>query len=165
MGKERFDNMIKGMENPTTGMILGRNVGMGGGLLVIGFLIASLIILIIGRMSSTEGNFVMVFAALLHANFIDKILGSAVKLALILTRKSVTETSTSLALAHPTRNSRPPRSSSLASSTFSSSGCLSFSASAWPRYSNPRSKGWSSPSPSGFSKALSSSPSASWAPV
>jgi len=101
MGKERFDNMIKGMENPTTGMILGRNVGMGLGLLVIGFLVSSLILLIIGRMGSTEGNFVMIFAVLLHANFIDKLLGSAVKLALILTRKSVIQTTTSLALLAP----------------------------------------------------------------
>lgn len=101
MGKERFDQMIRGMEHPTTAMILGRNVGLGAVLQVFGFLLAGLVLLILGRMFSTEGSFALIFAALLHANFIDKVLGSAVKLALILMRKSVMQTTTSLALLAP----------------------------------------------------------------
>jgi hypothetical protein len=42
-----------------------------------------------------------VFSAYLHANFIDKILGNALRLVLILSRKSVVQTTTSLALFFP----------------------------------------------------------------
>jgi hypothetical protein len=71
-----------------------------GGLLV-GFLFSSLIILAISRMFSIEGNYKQVLAAILHANFIDKILGNALRLVLILTRKSFMQTTTSLALFFP----------------------------------------------------------------
>jgi hypothetical protein len=53
------------------------------------------------RMFSTEGNYKQIFSAILHANFIDKILGNALRLVLILTRKSVMQTTTSLALFFP----------------------------------------------------------------
>jgi hypothetical protein len=52
-------------------------------------------------MFSTEGNYKQVLAAVLHANFIDKILGNALRLVLILTRKSFMQTTTSLALFFP----------------------------------------------------------------
>ena len=101
LGKERFDQTIQRFENPSrTGIIL-RSVLLSPITLLIGLLISSLVLLVIGRMFSTEGTFVLVFAGLLHANFIDKILGGAVRLALILTRKSVFQTTTSLALLAP----------------------------------------------------------------
>jgi hypothetical protein len=65
------------------------------------FLIQSLIILGLGRLSSTEGKFIQVFSALIHANIINLVLGNALRTALILSRKSVLQTTTSFALFFP----------------------------------------------------------------
>ena len=51
--------------------------------------------------SPPRGTIVGVLAALVHASFIDKLLGNAVRTFLILTRKSVMQTSTSLAMLFP----------------------------------------------------------------
>jgi len=67
----------------------------------LGFLIAALVLLVMGRLFTTEGSFLAVFSALLHANFIDKILGSSVRVILILVRKSATQATTSLAILAP----------------------------------------------------------------
>jgi len=68
---------------------------------LIGMLFSSLIILGLGRLFSTQGNYLRVFSILVHANFVDKLLGNAVRLFLILTRQSVVETSTGLAIFFP----------------------------------------------------------------
>jgi len=60
-----------------------------------------LILLAMSRMVSTEGNYKQVLGVYLHANLIDKVLGSVVRLILILTRKSVMQTTTTLALFFP----------------------------------------------------------------
>lgn len=60
-----------------------------------------LILLAMSRMFSTEGNYKQVLGVYLHANLIDKVLGSVVRLILILTRKSVMQTTTTLALFFP----------------------------------------------------------------
>ncbi len=54
-----------------------------------------------GRMFSTEGNYKQDFSVYLHASIVDRILGNAVRLVLILIRKSVFQTTTSLALLFP----------------------------------------------------------------
>ncbi len=101
MGEDRFNEMIKRTKNPTKASVLLSNLLYKPGGLLVGFLFSSLIILAISRMFSTEGNYKQVLAAILHANFIDKILGNAVRLVLILTRKSFMQTTTSLALFFP----------------------------------------------------------------
>ena len=101
MGEDRFNEMIKRTKNPTKASVLLSNLLYKPGGLLVGFLFSSLIILAISRMFSTEGNYKQVLAALLHANFIDKILGNALRLVLILTRKSFMQTTTSLALFFP----------------------------------------------------------------
>jgi len=101
MGEDRFNEMIKRTKNPTKASILLSNLLFKPGGLLVGFLFSSLIILAISRMFSTEGNYKQVLAAILHANFIDKILGNALRLVLILTRKSFIQTTTSLALFFP----------------------------------------------------------------
>ena len=68
---------------------------------IVALLFQSLIILVLGRFVSTHGNYKQVFSALLHANFVDKLLGNAVRLIFALTRKSVMQTSTGLALFFP----------------------------------------------------------------
>ena len=67
----------------------------------IGLLFSSLILLMLGRFVSSTGNYVRVLAAVVHASFIDKLLGNAVRAFLIVTRKSVMQTSTSLAMLFP----------------------------------------------------------------
>jgi len=99
MGEERFKQRIEQLENPSKVFL--RSFLLSPITFLIGFLISSLIILVIGRFSSTEGNFVQVFSAYLYVNFIDKILGNALRLILILSRKSVMQTTTSLALLFP----------------------------------------------------------------
>jgi hypothetical protein len=101
MGEDRFNEMINRTKNPTKASVLLSNLLFKPGALLVGILFSSLIILAIGRMFSTEGNYKQVLAAVLHANFIDKILGNALRLVLILTRKSFMQTTTSLALFFP----------------------------------------------------------------
>jgi len=101
LGEERFKTMIAGLEKPietrdylTTGLTAPVMTAVLA-------LIQSLLLLIFGRFFSTQGRFVQVLSAYLHANFIDKLLGNAVRLALVLTRKSVMQTSTGLPLLFP----------------------------------------------------------------
>lgn len=101
MGEERFNEMIERTENPSRSSIILRNFLLNPAALIIGFLFWSFIILVMGRLTSTEGNYKQILSAILHANFIDKILGNALRLILILTRKSVMQTTTSLALFFP----------------------------------------------------------------
>jgi hypothetical protein len=101
IGKDRYEATIKSLENPSQASVILRTVLWSALGLALGLLISSLFLLIIGRLVSTEGAFIAVFAVLLHANFIDKILGNTVRLVLILTRKSVIQTTTSLALLVP----------------------------------------------------------------
>jgi hypothetical protein len=101
MGAERYNQMIAGLENTSPGKMAFRAFAMAPLTFVIGLLFSCLILLIMGRMGSTEGNYKQVLAAVVHANIIDKILGNGVRLALILTRKSVMQTTTSLALLAP----------------------------------------------------------------
>jgi len=101
LGKEGFDRMIQGMENPSPAGVILRSAVINPVMMLAGWLIAGVLLLVLGRMVSTEGAFLPIFAAVLHANFIDKILGTLVRLILILTRKSVIQTSTSLALLAP----------------------------------------------------------------
>jgi len=101
MGEESFKQRIEQLENPSKTLVYLSSFLLSPITFLIGFLISSLIILVIGRFSSTEGNFVQIFSASLHVNFIDKILGNAVRLILILSRKSVMQTTTSFALLFP----------------------------------------------------------------
>ncbi len=101
MGEDRFNSMIERTENPSTTSVLISNFLTKPGVSLVGILFSSLIILAISRIFSTEGNYKQVFSAILHANFIDKILGNALRLVLILTRKSFMQTTTSLALFFP----------------------------------------------------------------
>jgi hypothetical protein len=69
--------------------------------LVIGFLFASLIALGLGKTVSTQGHYLQVFSSLVHANFVDKVLGNGVRLALISARGSTLQTSTGLPVFFP----------------------------------------------------------------
>ena len=101
MGEERFNQYIDGLENPSqTGTIL-RSFVLGPVTLLVGFLFQCLILVGMGRISTTEGKFMQVFSILLHSRFIDVILGGALRALLVITRKSFMATSTSLAMLFP----------------------------------------------------------------
>ncbi len=101
MGKERFDKLIQSQANPAPGRRYLNSLVIGPVSSVIGFLISTLFLLIFGRMFATTGTYKDVLAVFLHASFIDKVLGNAVRLAIILTKKSVFQTSTSLVALFP----------------------------------------------------------------
>jgi len=101
IGEERFNQMLENLKNPSQTRVIIRSFFIVPISSVIGFLISSLIILGFGRLTSTEGKFVSIFSACLYANFIDKILGNAVRLFLAVSRKSVMQNTTSLALFFP----------------------------------------------------------------
>jgi hypothetical protein len=68
---------------------------------LIGLLFSALIVLGMGRLVSTQGHYLQVFSSLLYANFVDKLLGNALRTFLILSRRSVVQTSTSLTVFFP----------------------------------------------------------------
>jgi hypothetical protein len=68
---------------------------------LIGLLFSALIVLGMGRLVSTRGHYLQVFSSLLHANFVDKLLGNGLRIFLVFSRKSVVQTSTSLPVFFP----------------------------------------------------------------
>jgi hypothetical protein len=101
LGDEGFKQAMDRVKNPSKGSLIARVFVLTPLTIVIGFLIASLFLLVFGRLTGSEGKYVQVLSAYTYANLIDKILGNALRLFLILTRKSVFQTSTSLAIFFP----------------------------------------------------------------
>ncbi len=101
MGEARYNAQIQALENPmTTGVVLQTVVG-GPLFIFVAMLLQAGILLLLGRFVSTQGRFAQVFAALIHASSINLLLGNAVRLGLIVLRKSAFQTSTSLAMLFP----------------------------------------------------------------
>ena len=100
-GEEQYNAMMEKIKNPSPSGIIFRSFVIAPGSLALGFLISCLIMFGMGRLFSPEGKYIQVFTGFLYASFIDKILGNAVRLLLILTKKSILETSTGLALFSP----------------------------------------------------------------
>jgi hypothetical protein len=101
MGEDSFNKMIERSENPPKTFQIIQIFVLTPLVYILAVLLQSLLLLIGGRLSSTQGTYVQVLSALVHASLIDKVLGNAVRLVLILTRQSVMQTSTSLALLFP----------------------------------------------------------------
>jgi hypothetical protein len=101
LGEDRYNEAIQNLENPSTARKVIQIFVTTPISLVVFLLFQSLIILALGRFVSTQGNYKQVFSILLHANFVDKLLGNAVRLILAFSRKSVMQTSTGLALFFP----------------------------------------------------------------
>ncbi len=102
LGAERFDKMIADMENPKPGRAAVRSFLVSPVFTAVIFVIQALFLLILGRMASSEGAYLPILSVLLHASLINGFLGNAVRTFLILSRKSVLQTTTSLALLAPT---------------------------------------------------------------
>jgi Yip1 domain len=101
MGETRYAELIARIENASPSGTVAKGVVLGTAMGAIGLLFSSLVLLILGRFVSAQGNYISVVAAVVHASFIDKLLGNAVRAFLIVTRKSVMQTSTSLAMLFP----------------------------------------------------------------
>lgn len=101
MGDEAFDRMIQNTENPSPAGRMAQAFVIMPLFAFAGLLLQSLFLLIMARFVSAQGRFVQVLAVLVHASLVDKLLGNAVRLALALTRKSVMQTSTNLAILFP----------------------------------------------------------------
>lgn len=100
LGEEAYGKRLQALENPPSSLAVQTIVGSPLFYVAI-LLLQALILLILGRFLSSQGAYVQVLSVLLHASFVDKLLGNAVRLVLALVRKSVMQTSTSLALLFP----------------------------------------------------------------
>jgi hypothetical protein len=96
-GEEGYNRYLNRVQNPNPVLTL----VLTPVTYLIGFLFSSLVLLGLGKLTSTQGNYLQVFSLLLHANLVDKFLGNALRLILVLSRKSVFQTSTSLAIFFP----------------------------------------------------------------
>ncbi len=101
LGVERYDQMIQNMENPSARSRIIQTFVTTPLFYLIALLLQALILLILGRFLSSQGAYVQVLSVLLHASLVDKLFGNAVRMVLALTRKSLMQTSTSLALLFP----------------------------------------------------------------
>lgn len=101
IGQDRFDQFLKSQTNASPTRRLIHSLGFIPLTTTVGFLISALFLLIFGRFVSTGGTYKQVLSVLLHANLINIFLGNAVRLLLILTKKSVFQTTTSLAMLFP----------------------------------------------------------------
>ncbi len=101
MGEDSYAKLIERTENPPqSGRII--QIFVTTPLFTLAaLLLQSLLLLILGRLLSTQGTYVQVLSALVHASLVNTLLGNAVRLVLALTRQSVMQTSTSLALLFP----------------------------------------------------------------
>ena len=101
IGVERYDQMIQDTENPSARSRIIKMFVMTPLFTLIPLLLQALILLILSRFISSQGTYAQVLSALLHASLVDKLFGNAVRMVLALTRKSLMQTSTSLALLFP----------------------------------------------------------------
>jgi hypothetical protein len=101
VGAERYDQMIQNMENPSARSRIIQTFVTTPLFTLIALLLQALILLILSRFLSSQGTYAQVLSALLHASLVDKLFGNAVRMVLALTRKSLMQTSTSLALLFP----------------------------------------------------------------
>lgn len=101
VGEERYNQMIQNMENPSARSRIIQTFVTTPLFTLTALLLQALILLILSRFLSSQGTYVQVLSVLLHASLVDKLLGNAVRLVLALTRKSVMQTSTNLALLFP----------------------------------------------------------------
>ncbi len=99
-GDEQLERIIEGRKNPPQVQVYAAYVMAALGLAA-GLLISSLIMLVLGRLGSTEGRFVQVFAVVVHASLVDKILGNGVRAFLVLSQKSFFQSTTSAAMFFP----------------------------------------------------------------
>ena len=107
MGEEAYNRQMEFWKDPPPFVTI-TSIIMQPVSLLIGFLIQSLIILGMGRLTSTDGKYIQIFSAFIHANAINLVLGNALRVFLITSRESVFQTTTSLAMFFPKLETMSP---------------------------------------------------------
>lgn len=101
LGEERYQQRLQQLENPSAQTRFFNLFVLSPAFLLLGFFLTSLFLFILGKIFSPQGKYIQVLACVLHANLIDKLLGNILRFLLIFLKKSVFQTSTSLALLFP----------------------------------------------------------------
>ncbi len=101
LGEENYNKRIQALENPSSLSLLVQAIVSTFLFFIVALLLQGLTLLMLGRFMSTQGTYAAVLSALLHASLVDKLFGNAVRLVLVLTRKSAMQISTSLAILFP----------------------------------------------------------------
>jgi hypothetical protein len=101
MGEEAFKAYVQKLEGPASTWDYLMAIAFGPAFIFIAMLLQGLFLMILGRFVSSLGTFKQLFSALVHACLVNVLLGNAVRLVLALTRKSVMQVSTGLALFFP----------------------------------------------------------------
>jgi hypothetical protein len=101
LGEEIYQKRIDALENPSRFSVAGQTIVFGVLSFLLALLLQALILFVGGRLFSTQGTYRQILSVLLHACFIDKFLGNAVRLILVLSRRTLTQTSTGLAMLFP----------------------------------------------------------------
>jgi hypothetical protein len=101
MGEEAFNRQVQSLEGPPTTWAYVSTFIFGPLFVFVAWLLQSFLIILMGRLTSSFGTFKHVFSALLHASLVNVLLGNAVRAILAVTRKSVMQVSTGLAVFFP----------------------------------------------------------------
>ena len=101
LGEERFNEMIKGIENPSTSRKIFNIFVFSPIFALISIFLSSGILFGLSRIFSSYGKFKNLLSAFLHASFIDKIFGNIVRYILIFSKKSFLQVSTGLPIFFP----------------------------------------------------------------
>lgn len=101
MGEERYNARLRQLENPSATSRYINLFLILPAMLLVGVFLSSLVLLVIGRFFSSKGTYRQVLATFLHASLVDKLLGNALRATLVMIKKSVFQTSTSLVLIFP----------------------------------------------------------------
>jgi hypothetical protein len=101
MGENGFNTYVQKLEAPPTIWDYVRTAAGGPAFIFIAMLLQSVVLMILGRFVSTLGTFKQILSSLVHASLVNILLGNGVRLVLALTRKSVMQVSTGLALFFP----------------------------------------------------------------
>jgi len=106
IGEERFNNYLdnarKEAESTTPAYKIRSGLGVGIMTVIVIFL-QSILLLVFSRLfsGSVQGNYPQLLSAMFHANFINQVLGNAVRFILIQAKQSVFKISTGLAIFFP----------------------------------------------------------------
>lgn len=101
MGEGPFNAYIQKFAAPPTTWDYVQSGGVGPAFVFVGLLLQASILMLLGRFVSSLGTFKQVLSSLVHASLINMVFGNAVRLALAVTRKSVMQVSTGLAVFFP----------------------------------------------------------------
>jgi hypothetical protein len=101
LGEEIYQKRISALENPSRLSVAGQTIVYHGLTFIFALLLQALVLFIGARYFCSQGTYVQILSVLLHASVIDKFLGNAVRLILILSRQTMTQTSTGLAMLFP----------------------------------------------------------------